>query len=170
MDIVPPHEVEALCDFYNSTNGKDWNWDGPDGHWNCTHAGANPYTEQWQGLYYDRYGNNIEHVTYISLDMFNLRGTIPPSLGNLTYLIDFDVETNYLTGTIPSTFGNLSYLEYIEVGENQLSGVIPDSFGNLTSLLGLLLYDNAITGTLPASQCSTRCIWAAHAGRHPNSP
>ena len=48
------------------------------------------------------YGVNVEngHVTQLSLEGINLVGTIPSSLGNLTYLQDLDLGANRLSGSI----------------------------------------------------------------------
>jgi hypothetical protein len=39
-----------------------------------------------------------------------LKGTLPPELGELSYLEFLDLSNNRISGTIPSFFANLTYL------------------------------------------------------------
>ena len=54
----------------------------------------------WNGVTCD---TNTQHVTVIRLDNMNLNGTIPSSIGGLTFLQYFSVSSNFnITGTIPN--------------------------------------------------------------------
>ena len=86
---IPSHERQALYDLYVSTNGDDWNYlDGDLGHWNFTDPDVNPCSssDPWQGLNCtvissDTINYYNYHISHIMLSDFNLRGTIPESIG-----------------------------------------------------------------------------------------
>ena len=78
-----------------------------------------------------------------------LRGEIPPELGNLVNLKRLLLSHNQLTGEIPPELGNLSNLGELRLGNNQLTGAIPPELGNLSNLGELWLANNRLTGTIP---------------------
>jgi Leucine-rich repeat (LRR) protein len=80
-----------------------------------------------------------------------LTGTIPASLGTLSALQSLILNSNLLTGTIPESLGNLSALKTLNLCSNQLTGTIPASLGNLLALQDIYLYANQLTGTIPTS-------------------
>ena len=92
---LPFKERQALHDLYVSTNGDDWVYqDGDEGHWNFTDPDVNPCSssDPWQGLNCTVISTNTStHYYYISeilLSNYNLRGTIPHSIGTLrNYII-----------------------------------------------------------------------------------
>ncbi|KAJ4840139.1 hypothetical protein Tsubulata_041844 [Turnera subulata] len=84
-------------------------------------------------------------------DLFNnsLHGNIPPSIGNLSKLINIGLDFNDLSGNIPREIGLLVSLNNLWLASNSLSGLIPDSIGNLRNLSKLTLYDNQLSGSIP---------------------
>ncbi|CAM8980248.1 unnamed protein product [Rhodiola kirilowii] len=82
-----------------------------------------------------------------------LHGQIPPSVGNMTSLVDLELMGNYLTGKIPRELGFLKNLQQLELYYNQLTGTIPKEFGNLTELVDLDMSVNFLTGQIPVSIC-----------------
>jgi serine/threonine protein kinase len=135
---VPCVEYKALVELFESTNGAGWE---NNTNWLQTKAAG------------DWYGVEVSngHVKSLSLSLNQLTGTIPASLGNLTYLTELWLDTNQLTGTIPASLGKLKYLMKLSLYTNQLTGIIPASLGNLKELTGLWLHDNQLTGNIPAS-------------------
>lgn len=127
----------ALVDLYNSTNGPEWtnayNWlNGP--------------VNSWAGVTLD----NTDRVSSIYLsNNYQLKGQLPPSLGNLTNLLELSLSNNQLTGSIPSSFGNLSSLRDIDLSNCQLTGSIPPELGKLSKLEQLVLHNNDLTGGIP---------------------
>ena len=87
----------ALVDLYNSSNGELWrntqNW-------------LNAPVRNWEGVGLGAGGK----VVSLRLSEFNLNGTLPESIGNLTELTELDIRENNLTGVIPNTIGNLTKL------------------------------------------------------------
>jgi LRR receptor-like serine/threonine-protein kinase FLS2 len=101
-----------------------------------------------------------------------LRGTISPSLGNLSFLVILDLSynnfggqfpfkeicwlrrlkslhiiNNKFFGEIPPTLGNLSQLQILNLGENNFSGFIPQTISNMSSLEDIYLDSNHFSGT-----------------------
>lgn len=83
---VPAHEIAALYDLYNSTDGINWEWNRFFGgtKWNFTNP--NPCNDTWVGvLCSDTLTADGElHVLKLLLSVFHLRGTLPESIANLT--------------------------------------------------------------------------------------
>src|SRR6478735_7384012 len=120
----------ALVDLYNSTDGPHW-----------TNA-ANWLTKQplgtWYGVHLEMRGDgDSTKVYWIDLANNNLKGTLPPSLGNLDRLRYLFLNNNQLSGNIPSFLGNLSFLKELNLGYNKLKGIIPSNLGNLFTLIHL---------------------------------
>jgi Leucine-rich repeat (LRR) protein len=156
-------EYDALVSFYNSTNGNSWN--------DNTNWLTGEDVETWKGV-------TVEggHVTVLKFVANGLTGTIPSSIGDLTYLEKIDIQENEegitgtipteignltslahlrfyknsLSGNIPSTIGNLTELELLDLRYNDLDGAIPSEIGNLTNLVDLNLYSNNLSGNIPA--------------------
>jgi hypothetical protein len=85
---IPSIERQALHDLYTSTNGDDWIYqDGDLGHWNFSDPDVNPClsSDPWQGLNCTVISTNTSsyyyHISDIMLSDYNLRGTIPESIG-----------------------------------------------------------------------------------------
>ncbi|CAL4964710.1 unnamed protein product [Urochloa decumbens] len=88
----------------------------------------------------------------MSLAFSQLEGKIPPSLGNIIGLKNFDLAFNYLSGEPPSSLYNLSSLETLQIQGNMLTGRIPADIGNnFPNLLILSFSWNRFTGSIPAS-------------------
>ena len=81
---------------------------------------------------------------------WNLQGTIPPVLGNLSSVQTFHLFQSSVTGPIPPELGKLSDLGVLVLQENSLTGPIPAELGNLSSLTDLFLQENSLTGSIPA--------------------
>ena len=90
---------------------------------------------------------------------FNIIGTIPSAIGNLTALTTLAIGENGVSGTIPETIGLLTNLKSLRLASapgpppdaSLLSGTLPPSLGNLTRLEHLLVYQTQISGTLHPS-------------------
>ncbi|XP_059070508.1 receptor-like protein 47 [Cryptomeria japonica] len=93
---------------------------------------------------------NLSYIERLVLHYNSFSGMIPPLVCLLTRLKVLNLASNNLNGSIPSCLGNLASLAYLELSYNQLSGRIPASLGSL-SLTDLLLGDNQLSGIVPDS-------------------
>jgi Leucine-rich repeat (LRR) protein len=155
---LPKTEYDSLYDLYHSTNGQEWQWHTPSTifgfPWNFTSPPENPCssTSHWQGI---TCSSNCEerpcHVIELVLTEHGLSGSLPNTLGNLTFLSTFELGFNTLTGTIPSCLQYLHELISLELYRNLLTGTLPTWIGKLTFLKSLKLYNNHFHGTTPYS-------------------
>ncbi len=93
----------ALVALYNTTGGSNWrtstNW-----------LSDKPLSE-WHGV--ETNGNG--RVTELQLWSNDLRGTIPPALGDLTELRELVLLGNGLTGRIPAELAGLIHLRRLDL-------------------------------------------------------
>ncbi|KAE8723485.1 hypothetical protein F3Y22_tig00012370pilonHSYRG00070 [Hibiscus syriacus] len=118
-----------------------------------------------------------ERVVALNLTSMDLTGTIPPHLGNLSFLHSLDLSNNHfyghlpnelghlhrlrvlrlrfnrLNGEIPQTLVNMSNLEILSLAINQLFGQIRTSIFNISSLKTIALSNNSLSGSLPDDLC-----------------
>ncbi|GLT33903.1 hypothetical protein SLA2020_084560 [Shorea laevis] len=90
-------------------------------------------------------------VTLLSLERRGLIGSIPPQIGNLSFLRGINLAENIFQGKIPQEIGHLSRLRFLNLSNNALQGEIP---GNLSFCLGLEVLnmsDNMLVGKIPNS-------------------
>jgi hypothetical protein len=156
---IPDSQCLALVALYHSTGGNGWanrtNWFATDP---CS----------WHGV--TCAGGN---VTGVILEGNNLTGTISSEVGNLTGLIELNLQHNFIGGSIPAALGSLPALQVFDLSgnlltggilaftgpsnvteldlkENNLTGGIPASLGNETTLVMLDLEANPLGGTIPS--------------------
>ena len=128
---------DALVALYNATDGPNW-------HHSTDWLSDRPL-QQWQGVYTDRSGR----VTRLILPRNQLRGEIPPEIGDLVMLEELSLPENELRGNIPPEIGNLEQLTLLQLSANDLSDEIPPELGNLANLVRLDLWNNRLTGRIP---------------------
>lgn len=164
-------EYSALIDLYNSTNGS--NWTNKNG-WATANPAVIEDVSDWYGVLTDANG----HVDIIDLDGIpdfsyftnssgyqvypgnNLTGTLPASMGNLSWLRAFNVGGNHISGSIPQEIGQLNKLQWFIAAFNELSGTIPETIGNITPLDRIFLEHNQLTGAIPNSIGNLVNLWA----------
>lgn len=88
-------------------------------------------------------------VTALDLSDMGLTGTIPPHLGNLSFLVSLNLSTNNFHGPVPEELTQLWDLKFINLTDNHLNGGIPSSIGNLRNLRQFSLCNNSLSGTIP---------------------
>ncbi|XP_023520269.1 probable LRR receptor-like serine/threonine-protein kinase At1g63430 isoform X2 [Cucurbita pepo subsp. pepo] len=89
------------------------------------------------------------HVIKLDISGALLKGSLAPSLGQLSFLQELYLHGNNLLGTIPKELGLLKKLKVLDLGTNQLSGPIPSEIGSLTDVLKINLGSNGLTGRIP---------------------
>ncbi|XP_050211308.1 putative receptor-like protein kinase At3g47110 [Mercurialis annua] len=129
---------------------------------------------KWVGVSCSIYNNNNKRVTVLNLESQRLVGSIPPSIGNLTFLTRINLKNNTFSGQLPQELGrllrlkhlnltynsfggkipaNLSYcreLTIIEASGNKLVGEIPEQLSSLSKLVMIGFGINNLTGNIPA--------------------
>lgn len=133
----PARDREALEQLYRATGGDAWTR-------NTGWMTSAPLSE-WFGVRVAPNGR----VDGLQLANNDLKGPLPPELGNLENLTILLLGDNQLTGPIPPELGKLSLLERLEAIRNQLSGPLPPELGGLSSLRTLVLDENDLSGPLP---------------------
>ncbi|TYJ39175.1 hypothetical protein E1A91_A04G048500v1, partial [Gossypium mustelinum] len=90
-----------------------------------------------------------KRVIALNLTSMNLRSTIPPHLGNLSFLLSLDLSSNNLYGQLPKELGQLHRLRILLLSYNRLNGEIPSWLWNLQRVQKLKMKNNNFTGTIP---------------------
>ncbi|XP_027063249.2 uncharacterized protein [Coffea arabica] len=102
----------------------------------------------WMGVTCDA---QQRRVTDLNISMMNLTGTLPPQLGNLSFLVSLNISSNNFHGELPRELVHLRRLRYLNFGINNLGGELPSWFGSLYKLQYLSLRNNSFTGSIPPS-------------------
>jgi Leucine-rich repeat (LRR) protein len=91
------------------------------------------------------------YVLQLQLSVYNLTGSIPQSVSDLTHLEVFELPSNDLRGCIPESVGLWSALQSLDLSSNQLTGTISSDLGGMVHLTTLDLSSNRLRGTIPAN-------------------
>jgi hypothetical protein len=96
--------------------------------------------------------NGVARVKELKFGGKNLKGPVPSAIGFLSEVttIDFNNNNQQLTGTIPPSMGNLSNLLNLTFSRCGLTGTIPVEFERLTKLTLLQMHTSKFTGPIPA--------------------
>ncbi|XLR52042.1 hypothetical protein HN51_002769 [Arachis hypogaea] len=94
-------------------------------------------------------GSSHRRVTALNLSYMALHATIPPHLGNLSFLSRLHLPNNSFHGTLPADLAGLRRLRIINLRFNKFTGSIPSWFETLPKLEYLLLRGNSFSGTVP---------------------
>ncbi|KAG6683273.1 hypothetical protein I3842_12G004500 [Carya illinoinensis] len=117
----------------DSSNSTPFNWSSI----NCCH---------WEGISCDHKGR----VTHLWLPSKGLKGSISPSLGNLTRLSHLNLSHNSLTGLLPTQlFSLLNQLRVLDLRHNHLAGQLPSGIGGCSKLKIFWAGFNSFFGFLP---------------------
>ncbi|KAK9950248.1 hypothetical protein M0R45_005749 [Rubus argutus] len=90
-------------------------------------------------------------VAVLNLSYMGLAGTIPPELGNLSFLVELLLQNNSFHGTLPSELAHLRRLKVLSFIFNSFMGTIPPWIGSLSKLQGLILSGNKFSGSIPTT-------------------
>ncbi len=142
----------ALAALFEATGGSGWLRDDD---W-LTDAPL----DDWFGVNV----NDRGRVAVLTLGSNNLRGPLPPELGQLAHLEHLYLAANSLTGPIPPELGQLAHLELLSLAVNSLTGPIPPELGALVNLRELRLSNNELTGSIPPGLASLVNLEMLHLG------
>ncbi|KAG8379551.1 hypothetical protein BUALT_Bualt07G0100800 [Buddleja alternifolia] len=96
--------------------------------------------------------NSRHHrVAALNISGMDLVGTVPPELGNLSFLVSLDLRYNFFTGNFPEELSFLHRLKFIDLKVNNFNGEVPMWFGFLPKLQVLSLRNNSFSGFIPHS-------------------
>ncbi|CAK9180947.1 unnamed protein product [Ilex paraguariensis] len=101
---------------------------------------------EWHGV---TCGRRHQKVTKLDLRSQKLFGTIPPHIGNLSFLRELHFQNNSLVREIPSELGRLSRLKILDLHYNSFSGNIPANLSSCSSLIGFDFGFNKLVGAVP---------------------
>lgn len=96
-------------------------------------------------------GARHHRVLALNLSDMGLGGTIPPHLGNLSFLVYLNFRQNNFHGHLPNELTQLHRLRVMNFAYNKLSGNFPVWIGILSKLQILKFRNNSLTGHIPDS-------------------
>ncbi|XP_059429224.1 putative receptor-like protein kinase At3g47110 [Corylus avellana] len=111
----------------------------------CDAMDVSEANHKWQGISCSR---QHQIVTALDLQGYALRGSIPPFIGNLSFLRLFDLHDNFIYGKIPQVT-HLFRLQNLLLSNNSLTGEIPSNFTNCPDLRVMDFTRNKLTGNIP---------------------
>jgi len=96
---------------------------------------------------------NIRHGRVHSLNLggLGLTGKISPHLGNLSFLVELDLNFNNFHGQLPKELIQLRRLKSLNLSYNEFDDKIPQWIGDLSMLQRLSLKNNSFSGFIPLS-------------------
>ncbi|KAL5568802.1 hypothetical protein UlMin_025377 [Ulmus minor] len=100
----------------------------------------------WPGI---TCGRRHPRVTSLFLKSHNLKGSISPHIGNLTFLRVINLGNNSFYGEIPQQLGYLFRLQHLHLNNNTFGGRIPISLMNCSELKNISLHVNKLNGDIP---------------------
>ncbi|KAG5616215.1 hypothetical protein H5410_016039 [Solanum commersonii] len=114
-------------------------------------------------------GRRHPRVTVLNLTSLKLRGSLSPSIGNLSFLYVLKLQNNsfsgccnlvsvvlsynMMVGKIPAELGTLLKVKQLSLVSNYFTGGIPPSFGNLSLLDTFSASKNNLLGKIPDELC-----------------
>ncbi|CAA3022999.1 receptor kinase At3g47110 [Olea europaea subsp. europaea] len=130
---------QALLDFKNGINQDPFqimtSWNDSVHHCN------------WIGITCNTFNGRVR---ILNLKSLNLVGSLPPSLGNLSFLEGIYLRRNSFQGDIPQEIGRLLRMKNLNLSYNSFTGNIPSNLTHCTELTVLALGHNYLTGGFPA--------------------
>ncbi|GAU35485.1 hypothetical protein TSUD_384400 [Trifolium subterraneum] len=109
----------------------------------------------WLGVTCDeRHGR----VRALNLGNMDLKGTISPQLGNLSFLVDLHLNGNSFHGELPHELLQLKRLKLLNLSYNSFVGEIPSRIGTIPHVISQLgrlrildVRNNKLSGTIPST-------------------
>ncbi|KAL8037785.1 hypothetical protein ABFX02_11G060500 [Erythranthe guttata] len=90
-----------------------------------------------------------DRVTALDISGMSLSGTIPPQIGNLSFLVSLNLGDNLFSGVIPQQLSLLRRLKFLSLQNNGFTGFVPNSLSNLSNIQVVDLSTNYLKGNIP---------------------
>ncbi|XP_022765839.1 LRR receptor-like serine/threonine-protein kinase FLS2 [Durio zibethinus] len=87
-------------------------------------------------------------VVVLNLENQKLIGSIPPAIGNLTFLTGINLGENVFHCDVPEEIGRLLRLQHLNLTHNSFSGKIPTNLTHCTHLRVTTLLEESLLGSL----------------------
>lgn len=167
-----PGSIGRLCNLqYIDLSANNLTGSIPEGIENCPSKGPLPSLQQFIASDNQLVGNlpdwlgQLTSLVELNLQWNSLQGPIPASLGNLQHLSELRLEANKLNGSLPESLGQLSNLSALDVSINELTGVISEThFSRLSKLQLLLLSENSFILNLNSHWIPPFQLWYLELG------
>ncbi|XP_027156014.1 putative receptor-like protein kinase At3g47110 [Coffea eugenioides] len=88
-------------------------------------------------------------LMYIKIGENLFSGSLPPEVGKLIHLVDFNVSHNQFAGDIPISLADCSNLENLFMQANFFKGTFPPNLASWKSIQQVDLSSNNLTGPIP---------------------
>ncbi|KAG5589248.1 hypothetical protein H5410_039762 [Solanum commersonii] len=98
---------------------------------------------------------SFQRVMILDLRSLKLVGSIPSSIGNLTFLTTINLRNNSFHGEVPMEIGNLLQLQHLNLTWNSFTGTIPANLSYCKDLRSLALEYNSLVGKVLPDQFSS---------------
>ncbi|XP_049414410.1 probable LRR receptor-like serine/threonine-protein kinase At3g47570 [Solanum stenotomum] len=98
---------------------------------------------------------SFQRVMILDLRSLKLVGSIPSSIGNLTFLTTINLRNNSFHGEVPMEIGNLLQLQHLNLTWNSFTGTIPANLSYCKELRSLALEYNSLVGKVLPDQFSS---------------
>ena len=86
-----------------------------------------------------------KQVMVLNLIAKKFSGSIPPSIGNLTYLTGINLDNNSFYGEIPQEVGHLQHLQHLNLTWDSFGGKLPTNLSHCTQFRMLHASHNDLT-------------------------
>ncbi|XP_058771467.1 probable LRR receptor-like serine/threonine-protein kinase At3g47570 isoform X3 [Vicia villosa] len=101
----------------------------------------------WVGVICDEHHGRVHTL---NLSKMRLKGTISPQLGNLSFLVNLNLQDNGFTGELPQSLFRLHRLKFLDLSYNFIQGNLPSNIcKRLLKVIVLDLSDNEFSGDMP---------------------
>lgn len=105
------------------------------------------------GEFVSNFENRGRALQHLQLGSNEFSGTLSPTIGLLTNLVELDISENKLRGALPTEVGLMTSLTRLQLYSNTFDDLIPTELGLLPNAESMGLHDNLFTGNVPFEIC-----------------
>lgn len=152
-----PDDVAALKAIYDALDGDNWVWSNPTHGWDVDCVDCDLST--WSEIVCNSEGR-VEKIWLHTVSILGLNGELPPEVGLLTELKNFQIQNDAsmlmeinpvynVYGEIPVEFKNCTKMERFIIHCTNVTGQIPNIFNDMKNLVHLDLSRNQLNQEIP---------------------